>query len=262
MAHRGTLARTTTRLTGGLVERLGTSPYPDRTLWMTEYAECHRRLAGQRSPGYRRVALRQRDRRPDSVLNGGASAALAWDADNVHEHCGCTAISRGWGLLALSPSGDTYTPKVRYATVAQVFKFAPPGWQRRRQRQRPSLGLRFPTPRPADRCRPQHLRSAACTWHCHCCRHAAGLHDDARSPLVRQSVPVPAGRPRSSCRSTPSSRGLRCRRRSAEAAVQRAAVVAARVAADAKALDRPLCTSYSTDKQLASRKNTPETVEP
>jgi O-glycosyl hydrolase len=114
--------------TGGLAERLHRSAYPDRTLWMTEWSQNAtdgwldngRQVADE----WRFASVMTDDL--ISVLNGGASAALAWDAfDNVHEHCGCEAVSR-WGLL----SGEGYAPKPRFMTVAHVFKFVSPGWQR------------------------------------------------------------------------------------------------------------------------------------
>jgi O-glycosyl hydrolase len=104
--------------------------YPDRALWMTEWSQNG--TDGWLDNG-RQVADEWRfaSAMADDLiglLNGGASAVLAWDAfDNVHEHCGCTAVSR-WGLLALD--NGAYTPKPRYATTAQVFKFVPAGWWR------------------------------------------------------------------------------------------------------------------------------------
>ncbi len=113
----------------GLLERLA---YADRALWMTEWSQNAtdgwldngRQVADE----WRFASVMTDDL--IAVLNGGASAVLAWDAfDNVHEHCGCRDISR-WGLLALDSASGQYSPKVRYATVGHVFKFVPPGWWR------------------------------------------------------------------------------------------------------------------------------------
>jgi O-glycosyl hydrolase len=57
----------------------------------------------------------------------GAEAVLAWDAfDNIHEHNPSGAYSR-WGLVAYDTETGVYTPKDRYFTNAQFFKFIPPG---------------------------------------------------------------------------------------------------------------------------------------
>src|SRR5207253_1483752 len=64
------------------------------------------------------------------LLEWDAAAALAWDAwDNVHDHCGCTAISR-WGQLALDSNTNTYSPKKRFYSNAQITAFVPAGWYR------------------------------------------------------------------------------------------------------------------------------------
>jgi hypothetical protein len=108
------------------------SRYPNHTFWLGEWSQIT-------TDGYLDNGATVRDewafasRMTDDLLQmlqGGAAAALAWDAyDNVHDHCGCTAISQ-WGLLALNPTTGLYSPKRRYFTNAQVFKFVRSGWVR------------------------------------------------------------------------------------------------------------------------------------
>ncbi len=63
-------------------------------------------------------------------IEGGASAALVWDAwDNWHEHQPCCPMSR-WGLLAHDAVTGKYSPKKRAFTTAQVFRFVRPGMVR------------------------------------------------------------------------------------------------------------------------------------
>ncbi|MEX1254799.1 MAG: flexitail domain-containing putative surface protein [Dehalococcoidia bacterium] len=57
----------------------------------------------------------------------GAEAVLAWDAfDNIHEHNPSGLYSR-WGLVAYDLDTGVYTPKDRFFTNAQFFKFISPG---------------------------------------------------------------------------------------------------------------------------------------
>jgi O-glycosyl hydrolase len=60
-------------------------------------------------------------------LAEGAEGALAWDAyDNIHEHNASSAYSH-WGLVAYDTNSGVYTPKDRFFTNAQFFKFVPAG---------------------------------------------------------------------------------------------------------------------------------------
>jgi O-glycosyl hydrolase len=108
------------------------SAYSDRNFWMTEWSQSATDgfLDGGAIPKDEWQFSRTMTDDLLSLLQQGAAAALAWDAwDNVHEHCGCTAMSH-WGQLTWNTETDTYTPKKRFFTNAQVFAFVPAGWQR------------------------------------------------------------------------------------------------------------------------------------
>jgi O-glycosyl hydrolase len=117
---------------GGMDGYVKATTYPDRNLWLTEWSQNAtdgwldngRAVADEwRFASVMTDALL-------SLLKGNAAAVLAWDAwDNVHEHCGCSSISR-WGQLALDSTAQTYRPKKRFFTNAHVFNFVPPGWVR------------------------------------------------------------------------------------------------------------------------------------
>jgi len=61
-------------------------------------------------------------------LNEGLGAGLAWDAfDNLHEHDAAWAI---YGLFKTDRSRWRYTPKRRYYSARQVYRFVKPGFLR------------------------------------------------------------------------------------------------------------------------------------
>jgi hypothetical protein len=108
------------------------SLHPDRNFWLSEWSQIW-------TDGYLDNGGVVRDewvfasRMTDDLiqmLQGGAAAALAFDAyDNVHEHCNCVTVSH-WGLLALNQATGLYSPKKRYFTNAQLFRFLRGGWVR------------------------------------------------------------------------------------------------------------------------------------
>jgi len=108
------------------------SAYPDRRVWVTEWSQIvtDGSLDGGVQVKDEWAFAREMTDELFNHLEEGASAVLSWDAyDNVHEHDGSGKLSH-WGLLAYDPTTGTYTPKPRFYTNAQVFKFVPPGSMR------------------------------------------------------------------------------------------------------------------------------------
>ncbi len=108
------------------------SAYPDRHVWVSEWNQCQTDgcLDGGQQVADEWVFAREMTTELLNHIDGGASAALAWDAwDNWHEHNPCCAIDH-WGEVYQDPTTGAYIPKKRYLTNAQVFKFVQPGMVR------------------------------------------------------------------------------------------------------------------------------------
>ena len=104
------------------------SAYPDRHLWLGEWSQIATdgSLDGGQQVRDEWVFAREVTDELLNHLDGGASAALLWDAwDNWHEHTPCCAVDH-WGAVAKDATG-AYVPKKRLFTNAQVFKFVTPG---------------------------------------------------------------------------------------------------------------------------------------
>lgn len=67
-------------------------------------------------------------RRLLKFLNDGVSAGLVWDAfDNFHKHDSAWSI---YGLLKTDRQNWKYTPKRRFYSAKQVFRYVRPGFRR------------------------------------------------------------------------------------------------------------------------------------
>jgi hypothetical protein len=101
-------------------EAAARSGFEDARLWMTEYGDLDQSGAKE---WY--VAWVMTERLFD-LLEGGFQAALVWDAyDNYHDH------DEAWTIYGLLRIGlRVHTPKLRYYTAKQVFRYVRPGFQR------------------------------------------------------------------------------------------------------------------------------------
>lgn len=96
------------------------SLYAGSRLWMTEFGDLEQ--SGERE-WY--VAWTMASRLFDQ-LESGFNAALVWDAfDNYHDH------DEAWTIYGLLRSGlRVFTPKKRFYSMKQVFRYVPPGFDR------------------------------------------------------------------------------------------------------------------------------------
>ena len=116
----------------GVLSFIQSSPYPDRTFWMTEFnvlcSGCDAGTKGTYDWTYCRGTA---DYLLNDLLNG-ASAGLVWEGyDSIYAH-GSYQWSF-WGLLAVDDTNapvKTYTPRKNFYTVAQISKWVRPGAQR------------------------------------------------------------------------------------------------------------------------------------
>ncbi len=94
--------------------------FEDARLWMTEYGDLDQ--SGEKE-WYVAWAMTER---LFNLLEGGFQAALVWDAyDNYHDH------DEAWTIYGLLRSGlRVHTPKPRFYTAKQVFRYVLPGFQR------------------------------------------------------------------------------------------------------------------------------------
>jgi O-glycosyl hydrolase len=105
-----------------IIERIRKSPYENHPFWMTEYGD----LDQSEEIEFKIAWLSTR--RLLKFLNDGASAGLVWDAfDNFHKHDSAWSI---YGLLKTDRKNWKYTPKPRFYSAKQVFRFVKPGFQR------------------------------------------------------------------------------------------------------------------------------------
>jgi hypothetical protein len=100
--------------------RAAASGFASARLWMTEYGDLDQ--SGEKE-WY--VAWMMTERL-FNLLEGGFQAALVWDAyDNYHDH------DEAWTIYGLLRTGlRVHTPKLRYYTAKQVFRYVQPGFQR------------------------------------------------------------------------------------------------------------------------------------
>ena len=104
------------------INKIENSPYKGIPLWLTEYGDLDQ--TGEVEFG---VAWRS-TRRLLKLLNDGLSAGLAWDAfDNFHEHDAAWAT---YGLLQTDREAWKYTPKRRYYSAKQIYRYVRPGFIR------------------------------------------------------------------------------------------------------------------------------------
>jgi O-glycosyl hydrolase len=114
--------------TGPLSAILGQSAYPDRSFWVTEWsAWCQGCDHGQPVRAEWDFASMTTDQLLDH-LEHGASAALVYEGyDSYYEHHEAFSY---WGQLAYDADAGTYTPRQRFYTNAQVFRYVRPGMVR------------------------------------------------------------------------------------------------------------------------------------
>lgn len=96
------------------------SSYREARVWLTEYGDLDQ--TGENEWFFSRVIFERLLR----ALKGGARAALNWDAfDNYHDH------DEAWTIYGLIRSAkNIYTPKKRYYSVKQAYRFIKPGFIR------------------------------------------------------------------------------------------------------------------------------------
>ncbi len=114
---------------GGAYDVVRSSGFPNLNVWVSEWSEAvtDGSLRGGQTVADEWIFARTMADYLLNVLNGGASAALAWDAyENIHEHDG-TGLYNEWGMLDYDRISGIYAPKKRFYTSAQFFKFIPPG---------------------------------------------------------------------------------------------------------------------------------------
>ena len=101
----------------GIVEE---SPYAHVPLWMTEYGDLEQSGEKEWYVGWASTS------RLFDQLEAGFSGSLIWDAyDNYHDH------DEHWSIYGVLRTGlRLYTPKKRYYTAKQVFRFVPAGFER------------------------------------------------------------------------------------------------------------------------------------
>ena len=106
------------------VEKIRASKHPGTRVWLTEYADLSD-LDLVFENEWKRMSLIA-TRRALRSLNEGAQAALWWDAfDNYHEH---DRLFRHFGLIR--NADHIYTPKKRYYSAKQLYRFVRPGARR------------------------------------------------------------------------------------------------------------------------------------
>ncbi len=100
-----------------IVGRWRAGPHQNTPVWMTEYGDLDQ--TGEQEYYFSRAILR----RLFSMLRGGMSAALNWDAfDNYHDH------DEAWTIYGLIRTGlRAFTPKKRYHFCRHVYRFVRPG---------------------------------------------------------------------------------------------------------------------------------------
>jgi len=105
-----------------IIEQIRKSPYQDHPFWMTEYGDLDQSEEIEFQIDWLST------RRLLKFLNDGASAGLVWDAfDNFHKHDSAWSI---YGLLKTDRQNWKYSPKPRFYSAKQVFKFVKPGFRR------------------------------------------------------------------------------------------------------------------------------------
>ncbi|MCJ7692710.1 MAG: hypothetical protein MUO22_04780, partial [Sedimentisphaerales bacterium] len=105
-----------------MIERISKSPYKDCPVWMTEYGDLDQTEEIEFGIAWRST------RRLLRFLNDGVSAGLVWDAfDNYHKHDESWSI---YGLLRTDRESWEYTPKRRFYSAKQVFRYVKPGFKR------------------------------------------------------------------------------------------------------------------------------------
>ena len=116
----------------GVLSFIQSSPYPDRTFWMTEFnvpcSGCDTGSKGTYDWTYCRGTA-------DYLLNhllNGASAGLVWEGyDSIYAHHSYNWSF--WGLFSVDNQNaavKTYTARKNFYTVSQISKFVRPGAQR------------------------------------------------------------------------------------------------------------------------------------
>ena len=99
---------------------LGNSAYQAVPLWMTEYGDLEQSGEKEWYVGWVSTS------RLFDHLEAGFSGSLIWDAyDNYHDH------DEFWTIYGVLRTGlGVYTPKKRYYTAKQVFRYVLPGFER------------------------------------------------------------------------------------------------------------------------------------
>jgi O-glycosyl hydrolase len=114
--------------TGPMAATLHESAYGDRNFWVTEWsAWCQGCDNGRPVQAEWSFASSTTDLLLDH-LEHGASAALVYEGyDSYYDHHGAFSY---WGQLAYDSATGSYTPRQRFFTNAQVFRFVTPGMVR------------------------------------------------------------------------------------------------------------------------------------
>jgi O-glycosyl hydrolase len=114
--------------TGPMPATLRQSAYGDRDFWVTEWsAWCQGCDNGRPVQAEWSFASDTTDLLLDH-LEHGASAALVYEGyDSYYEHHGAFSY---WGQLAFDSATGSYSPRPRFFTNAQVFRFVLPGMVR------------------------------------------------------------------------------------------------------------------------------------
>jgi hypothetical protein len=96
------------------------SDYQDVPVWMTEYGDLEQSGEKEWYVGWASTS------RLFDHLEVGISGSLIWDAfDNYHDH------DEHWTIYGVLRTGlRLFTPKKRFYTAKQVFRFVPPGFER------------------------------------------------------------------------------------------------------------------------------------
>lgn len=103
-----------------LMDKVGNSEYYECSVWMTEYGDLEQ--TGEKEWYVAWVSFQRLMR----LLEDGMNGALNWDAyDNYHDH------DEAWTIYGIIRNARRlYTPKKRYYSAKQVYRFVKPGFQR------------------------------------------------------------------------------------------------------------------------------------
>jgi O-glycosyl hydrolase len=117
---------------GGTIDEIppaiAASPRPELAFWVTEYSRwCEGCLTAPAESEQWTLATDTTDYL-FNYLREGAAGALLWEGfDSYYNHHGAFQY---WGILAYNPQTGSFTPRHRYHTAVQIFRYVRPGMAR------------------------------------------------------------------------------------------------------------------------------------